>query len=85
MFPYYFERIEKKNVSKHQKFVYLFIYLLIFLFIYLFSDSWIRGYVPETEIQGTMTSQFPRKFQVQTSSILWTRWCKLRQNLAEIV
>ena len=34
-------------------------------FIYLFSDSWLRGYVPETEIQGTMTSQFPSKFHSQ--------------------
>ena len=42
-------------------FIYLFIYLLTYLFIYLidlFSDSWITGYVHETEIQGTMKLHF---------------------------
>ena len=42
-------------------FIYLFTYLFIYLFIYLidlFSDSWITGYVHETEIQGTMKLHF---------------------------
>ena len=55
------------------------------LFICLFSNSWIRGYGPEPEILGTMTSQFPGISQVPISSILWTRSLKLRCNLAEIV
>ena len=69
-------------------FIYLFIYLYLFidLFIYLFSDSWIRRYVSETDIQGTMTSQFARNFQVPTSSVLLTRLSyKLSCNLTEIV
>ena len=61
------------------------IYSFIYLFTYFFSDSWIREYVPKTETQGTITSQFPRKSQVPTSSILWTKCCKLRCNLTEIV
>ena len=65
-------------------FIYLFIYLFMYLFIYSFWDSWIRGYVPETEIHGIMTSEFPRKFQVPISSILCMRWCKLICNLGEI-
>ena len=63
--------------------IYLFIHLFIYLFIYLFSDSWITGYVAETEIQGIMTSQFPRQFQVPGCSISWRRWFKLGSNLAE--
>ena len=43
----------------------VFFPLFIYLFIYLFSDSWLRGHVPETEIQGTMTSQFSSKFHSQ--------------------
>ena len=60
-------------------------HLVIYLFIYLFSDSWIKGYVPKTKIQGAITTQFPIKFQVPTCSVLWTRWCKLSCNLVEIV
>ena len=65
--------------------IYSFIYLFIYLFTYLFSNSWIRGYVPKTETQGTITSPFPRRFQVPTSSILWTKCCKLRCHLTGIV
>ena len=47
------------QVSGKGSFIKIFIIaglLFIYLFIYLFSDSWIRGYVPESEIQGIMTS-----------------------------
>ena len=35
-------------------FIFLFFYF-VFSFCF-FLDSWIRGYVPEAELQGTMTS-----------------------------
>ena len=54
------ERLDESH--GHQTTMFLRVNI-IYLFIYSFSDSWIRGYVPETEIQGTMTFQFPRKSQ----------------------
>ena len=73
----------KENIQF--RFIWCLIYLFIYLLTYLFSNSWIKGYVPDTKIQGRMASKFPGKFQVPSSSILWTRCCKLRCNLAEIV
>ena len=61
------------SISSIAFIIYSFIYLFIYLFTYFFSNSWIRGYVPKTETQGTITSPFPRRFQVPTSSILWTK------------